>query len=152
MELLRPFATQLNWSINDSSLDDEGVTFNGHPITPADLTLLNQPINLETPNLVLHLLLADRFAGDHAVYNYVTFPTGPVVTPLQILGAIYTYYDLPLTEADLDELKGAGMDELVNTTRRMIQRGLTVPRSDIMGNVLFQGISEYPDGSFLVIL
>ena len=42
---------RLSWTIIDSSLNEYGVYLDDHPITPADLNLLNQPIRLKTPTL-----------------------------------------------------------------------------------------------------
>ena len=86
MDILK--SERLFWTINDSSLDEEGVTLDGHRLTPVDLGLLNQPVQLRTPNLILNLRPV-KYAYRE---DRVEFPTGSVVTPLQILGAIYTYY------------------------------------------------------------
>ena len=86
----------------------------------------------------------------------VEFPTGPMVTPLQILGAIYTYYNIQLTKEELDRLDEQGdemVKEEVELARSEIEKGTRWPRSEMMGDqVYFEGLDEQPDGSYLVIL
>lgn len=155
MDILK--SGRLTWTITDGSLDNDGVNLDGHLLAQADLNLLNQPIRLKTPNLVLHLRPV-RYANEE---ERVEFPTGSVVTALQILGAIYTYYDIPLTEAELDRLenkkdngkKAEMLKEIVDETRAEIHQGKMVPRSDIMRDEFyFEGLKENPDGSFDVEL
>lgn len=152
MDILK--SGRLTWTITDGSLDNDGVNLDGHLLAQADLNLLNQPIRLKTPNLVLHLRPV-RYANEE---ERVEFPTGPVVTPLQILGAIYTYYSIPLTKEELDRLeeeeKGDEMiKEIIDEAREEIRQGNVVPRSTIMSSeIFFEGLDENPDGSFDVVL
>ena len=148
MDILK--SGRLTWTTTDESLDEKGVTIDGHEITPADLNLLNQPIQLRTPNLVLHLRPV-RYANEE---ERVEFATGLVVTPLQILGAIHTYYSIPLTKEELDRLeeeeKGDEMiKEIIDEAREEMRQGETVPRSVIMSSeIYFEGLTEEFDGSF----
>lgn len=87
------------WTVNTPSLDDENVMIDRHPITQADLNLLSQPVHLATPNPVLYLL-----PMEYGEPERIEFPIGPIVTPLQILRAIYSYYSMPVTVAELDRL------------------------------------------------
>ena len=150
MDILK--STRLSWTINDDSLDEEDVTLDDDPLTQADLNLLGQPIQLKTQNLVLHLQPM-KYAHRE---DRVGFPTGPVVTPLQILGAIHTYYSLPLTKAELDRLVTEGdemVKDIIDEARVMIDQGLTVPRVEIMGgDIFFEGLKEERDGSFTLNL
>ena len=93
MDVLK--SNRLTWTINSPSLDMEGIMLDRHPLTTADLRLLNQPVQLKTPNLVLNLSPVRYAHWD----DQIEFPTGPTVTPLQILGAIYTYYNIQLTKS-----------------------------------------------------
>lgn len=149
MDILK--SGRLIWSIYDYSLDEGDVTLDGHPIIPTDLNLLNQPIRLKTPNLVLHFLPIKY--GHEERFE---FPTGPVVTPLQILGAIYTYYSQPLTEEELNRLEATGTnmaDRIVDRARREMRQWKIVLRSWIMGDDIFlKDLQEARDGSFLVQL
>lgn len=150
MDILK--STRLSWTLNDDSLDEEDVTLDDDPLTQADLNLLGQPFHLKTPNLVLHLQPM-KYAHRE---DRVEFPTGPVVTPLQILGAIHTYYSLPLTKAELDRLVTEGdemVKDIIDEARVMIDQGLTVPRVEIMGgDIFFEGLNEERDGSFTLNL
>ncbi len=150
MDILK--SNRLVWTVNSPSLDMEGITLDGHPLTTADLRLLNQPIQLKTLDLVLNLSPV-RYAYWE---ERVEFPTGPMVTPLQILGAIYTYYNIQLTKEELDRLDEQGdemVKEEVELARSEIEKGTRWPRSEMMGDqVYFEGLDEQPDGSYLVIL
>lgn len=150
MDILK--SGRLIWSIYDASLDDGDVTLSGHPVTPADLDRLNQPIRLTTPDLILRLEPI-KFAN---VLEAVEFPTGPVVTPLQILGAIYTYYNQPLTEEELNRtetLGGRAVEGIINRARENIHQGKTVPRRWIMEDDIFiKGLQDGYNGSFVVEL
>lgn len=144
---------RLSWTIIDSSLDEYGVYFDDHTITPADLNLFNQPIRLKTPNLVLYLLPVRYANGEE---ERVEFPTGPIVTPLQILGAIYTFYSIPVTNEELDRWEYEGDEKIkriISEAREEIRQGNPVPRDIIMyGEIDFDGLKENPDGSFIVLL
>ena len=142
---------RLWWTINNASLADTDVSFDRHPVSPADLDLFDQPIHLQTQNLVLHLRPIKYSYRD----DRIEFATGPIVTPLQILGAIYTYYSIPLTTEELDtleqeyETRKATIDE----AREEIHRGKRVPRSIILGeNTFLEGLHKNRDGSFVVSL
>lgn len=102
MDVLTSPETRLIWTITDDSLNEYGVTLDGHKITQANLNFLDRPVRLVTPNLVLNLppVIPATDMSDR-----IEFPTGNIVTPLQILGAIYTYYSLPVSEA-LSHLPG----------------------------------------------
>lgn len=116
-------STRLHWNISDGNLNNAAIDH--HHITPVDLETLNQPIQLKTPNLILFLAPMENTERVD-----VEFATGSVVTPLQILGAIYTYYSLPVS------------NEGFEVTRMQIMDGLN----------LFMGIGENDDGSFNVSL
>lgn len=151
MDILR--SPRLEWTITDSSLDGEFVTFDGHPLTPADLDLFNRPIRLRTPNLILNLLPMET----SNTIQRVEFPTGSIVTPLQILGAIHTYYHIPLS---VEELKRLDMitdneftREILGYTIQDVTQGDTVSRSQLMGDlVVLKEVKEEPDGSLTVEL
>ncbi len=142
---------QLIWNINNVSLNDYDVLLDERPIRPADLNLFNLPIYLKTPNLVLYLSPATNSEEER-----VEFPTGPIVTALQILGAIHTYYTLPVTEAELNQMEARG-DEMILDVLEEIRKdrdeGKTILRSALMStDIYLEGIKENPDGSFVVIL
>lgn len=62
--------------------------------------LFSTPIQLKTPRLRLifpHLVMSRNMSP-------VDFDTSNVVTGLDILGAIYTYYSLPVTSEDLKDI------------------------------------------------
>ena len=62
---------------------------------------LRQLFQLKTPRLVMvfnHLALSGRDKTQRVEFN-----TGPVITPIDILGAIYTYYNMPIEEADVHD-------------------------------------------------
>ncbi len=114
---------------------------------------LNQPIHLKTPNLILNLPSAIRTTD---IRERIEFPTGPVVTPLQILGAIYTYYSLPVTAEELDRLENEDderVKDIVIETRINMTQGETVPRFELMGDeTFFEALDDNPDGSFTLEL
>ena len=146
---------RLGWDVTEASLDDENVILDGHPLTPADLDLLNQPVELKTPNLVLYML-----PMEYGEVERIEFPTGLIVTPLQILGAIYTYYSMPITNEELDRLNAldyvAGdemLEALLTHMRDEINRGIILPRSELMHDETgFIGLEENLNGSFTVEL
>lgn len=152
MDILK--SNRLAWTIHDGSLNEEEVVLDGHIIRRSDLDLLNQPYQLRTPNLVLYLQPI-KYAHES---DHVEFPTGNVVTPLQILGAIYTYYNLPLTKEELDQLEAKAkgdpsIKDIIDEARVIMARGGIVPRTEIMGSdIFFEGLSEYPNGDFDVTL
>lgn len=149
MEILT--SGQLIWNINNASLNEHDVLLDERPVRLADLNLFNLPIYLKTPNLVLYLPPVK-----YGEEERVEFPTGPIVTPLQILGAIHTYYTLPVTEEELNQMEARG-DEMILDVLEEIRgdrdEGKTIPRSALMSaDIYLDGIKEHPDGSFLVIL
>ena len=149
MDILR--LPRLKWTIIDSSLDAELVTFEGHSLTPADLDLFNRPIQLKTQNLILNLLPI----CDANTTQKIEFPTGPVVTPLQILGAIYTYYHIPLTmeELDLLDIDDELTRGMLRRTREDVMMGDILDRFQIMCDlILLESLKEEPDGSLTVEL
>ena len=150
MDILK--STRLVWTVNSPSLDMRGITLDGHPLTATDLRQLNQPIQLRTPNLVLNLIPVRYAHWDEKV----EFSTGPTVTPLQILGAIYTYYNTQLTNEELNELGEQGdemVKEEVELARSEIEKGTRWPRAEMMGDqVYFEGLEEEPDNSYVVKL
>lgn len=150
MDILK--SQRLIWTINNLYLDDPGVTLDGHRLTQRDLDLLDQPVHLKTENLILYL---NPIEDAHA-YEIVEFATGPIVTPLQILGAIYTYYDQYITEEDLDRIEGENADNemvmaVISDARNHLNQGLNLLRSDIMRNEMYyRGITEDDNGTFTV--
>lgn len=155
MDILR--SEQLHWDIDDESLADAMI--GDHTITLDDFNRLDQPYHLRSPNLILNVSPIE----DAVRYENVEFGTGPNVTPLQILGAIYTYYHLPLTNEEIDRLEDLSYVKadsensprklLLNDVRRDISEGRIIPRSKIMRDeVTFRRLREGQDGSFYVDL
>ena len=143
----------LRFDLSNSSLDDpdvlirEGNTY--RRLDDSDVQRLDQPIYLKTPNLVLYLQY-DRYSGDD---KRVTFDTGPIVTPKIILGAIHTYYQEPLKQADLDEISEENGGPYLAIARNDLQHGNRVIRKDLMGDLsVIEGIVERPDGTYYVAL
>ena len=147
MDILTSPEIRLSWTILDDSLDKGDVTLDGHPITPADLNRLNQPVHLKTANLVLNLgPIKDVYEEER-----IEFPTGHIVTPLQILGAIYTYYNIPMTIEEIDRLIEDYSLDTETDEREAIRQGKTVPRSKLMEDeIFFEELQEKPGGSFIV--
>lgn len=79
---------RIQWNITDQNLDDAMI--NGHRLTEGEFRLLQTPIHLTTPTLEISL-----GPIEYGGFQPVEFDTGAEVTPLQILGAIYTYYAEP---------------------------------------------------------
>lgn len=144
---------RLVWHIDDASLDNADVSFDGHPLTPVNLNFFQEQVQLRTPNLILNFY---PMRNIHETER-VEFPTGNVVTPLQILGAIHTYYSIPMTEDELTELEVKVPPERIHDVwearRNMPGFLYETPRSWFMGaETLFVGIFEERDGSFTVLL
>lgn len=149
MDILK--SRRLAWLTTDDDLNNEGVTIDDHEPTPLDKIKLSTPVQLKTPNLVLYMFPV-KYADNE---ERVEFPTGNKVTPLQILGAIHTYYDLPLTIEEVDSLmqKEPGARDILEEARIQLESGHEVKRSEIMSdNTFFEGLTEQPDGSFVVNL
>lgn len=81
MDLLK----RIHWNITDQYLRE--ATVDGRRLTKDELRLLQSPIRLETPKLILNLC-----PSKYVEAIPVEFEVGPEVTPLVILGAIHTYY------------------------------------------------------------
>ena len=149
MDILK--SDRLNWTITNSSLDDVTVSIDGNPLTRTDLDRLNQPIQLRTPNLVLNLPLFQSVDET----DKVEFPTGNVVTPLEILGAIRTYYSLPMSEGELARLleivPARIRNKLLKANQNMPGYPQDYDHAWFMGDqIFFTGLTEEPDGSFTV--
>ena len=82
-----------------------GVTIDGHEITPADLNLLNATHSVENAEFLFYTEDPEVDANEE---ERVEFRTGLVVTRLQILGAIHTYYSIPLTKVGTRPLRRGG--------------------------------------------
>lgn len=78
------------------------------------------------------------------------------MTPLQIFGAIYTYYSLPVSVEELNRLENEGDEEvriIVIETRIIMIQGNTVSRSELRGDeTFFEALDANLDGSFSVEL
>ena len=142
---------RLNWSIENPSLDSPGVSHYGFPITGEILDRFHQRIPLRTSNLILQL----QPSKYPYKYEIVEFPTGPIVTPIQVLGAIHTYYSLPVSEDELEKLRDTEpeMLDIVEDALKNIKNNHVVPRSALMEDEIFlEELEGNPDGSFTVIL
>jgi hypothetical protein len=148
----------LEWAITKPSLDSPYVNYDGHPITLENLPRFEQPIQLKTPRLVLNL---QPFYEAESIP--ITFEIGPVVTPRQILGALYTYYSMPITVQDLDEIANNrdytdANDRYVdmefnNDLRARILGGEQIPRRVLMYSVdRLEEINELDNGVLDVYL
>jgi hypothetical protein len=148
----------MEWTTTEPSLDSPRVALADRPITVEDLPYFDEPFELRTPKLVLNLM--PSYLGK---FIPVTFETGPVVTLRQILGAIHTYYNMPITIKDLDEIVNYeghyGTHEVrdaMNLNKKLRPRvlnGEQVPRSELMwGLDRLDAINELEDGSLDIIL
>jgi hypothetical protein len=149
--------SHMNWRVTEPSLDSPNVTFDDHPITVEDLSYFDEPFELKTPKLVLNL--RPSYLGKAIP---VTFETGPIVTLRQILGAINTYYSMPITVQDLDEIVNYNhadiyeQNDAVKLDKQLrpdVLVGEEIPRSEIMWGLERLGaINELEDGSLDIIL
>jgi hypothetical protein len=140
---------KLVWAVDQDSIEDGINEFIDLPQgrTREDLfQRFNKPAQLTTPNLMIYM--PPYYNAD---MEKVEFDTGSVVTPFQILGAIYTYYQMPVSIQELDRLRdltGLGFDKYY----QKLQRGEEVKRLDMLeGYVAFENLDVFDDGAYMLI-
>ena len=126
MDLLK----RIHWNIIDQYLRE--ATVDGRQLTKDELRLLQSPIRLETPKLILNLR-----PSKYVEAIPVEFEVGPEVTPLVILGAIHTYYsprrdgmnDVLFVQGFLQQPDGSLTPEMEPEFRVMLPHvEMTVPK------------------------
>ena len=89
---------RVRWKITDRNLNS--ATIDGHKLTAEEIRILQTPVQLMPEYQILHL---SNYV-DAAILP-VEFDTEGPLTPFQILGAIYTYYNQHYFMPEIDEMR-----------------------------------------------
>lgn len=136
----------LNWNISDIS----DITFKG-----SNLPLNQDPRFQEffTPltSGPIQIYYPDEYGNKNGEDIGFEYPAG--LRGIDILGAISTFYNSPIDEKWLAELKQTGEIENFPSAVEKIRRGQTPTHLDFLGNhVLFKGIRKSLTGNYYVRL
>ena len=139
------FINRLNWDIGSGNINDIEIldpNINNHrKLNQQEINLMNQPVNNKP--LVLYMTASDNY-GEKRVYpeNMNIF---------QILGAIYNYYQEPITIPEVRSSPHAN-EEYRKEVLRRIAKGERIPRIEWMGDhTSFAGFQPHNEGYSVTI-
>jgi hypothetical protein len=133
-----PLSNRINWDSLENDPDEieiDGSHLQNTPYRQAFASLFNPPVH----DFILYLPSTrwDEYPPDRMVYH-----SDQGFRPIDIFGAIYTYYQMPLPRNALEQMVRDGIE---NADYALRQR--TPLRYDIMGSLIhFEGLSQHDDG------